>query len=201
MTKRQQIKRRLVREDLDLSPDLRVSRAVVDGDDLVAGRVPRRRHDDDGAVAEYVEVVVVEDYRLRVAQRVVCRRLDDALRAIAEHVIALGLLHDPCRVRERVGVARVVGMVVRQREVRDVARLVPGVIEAESLEEESFSAGLLEYPHYTRPVSFRGWDVPPILLSGHHAEIERWRKEAAIAKTRRNRPDLLNSELNKEHRK
>ncbi len=72
-----------------------------------------------------------------------------------------------------------------------VARLVPGVIEAESLEEESFSAGLLEYPHYTRPASFRGWDVPPILLSGHHAEIARWRHEQALAITRQRRPDLL----------
>ena len=72
-----------------------------------------------------------------------------------------------------------------------VARLVPGVIEAESLEEESFSAGLLEYPHYTRPASFRGWEVPPILLSGHHAEIARWRHEQALALTRQRRPDLL----------
>ena len=72
-----------------------------------------------------------------------------------------------------------------------VARLIPGVIEAESLEEESFSNGLLEYPHYTRPASFRGWEVPPILLSGHHAEIARWRHEQALALTRARRPDLL----------
>jgi tRNA (guanine37-N1)-methyltransferase len=72
-----------------------------------------------------------------------------------------------------------------------VARLIPGVIEAESLEEESFSAGLLEYPHYTRPASFRGWEVPPILLSGHHAEIARWRHQQALELTRERRPDLL----------
>jgi tRNA (guanine37-N1)-methyltransferase len=72
-----------------------------------------------------------------------------------------------------------------------VARLVPGVIEAESLEEESFSAGLLEYPHYTRPARFRDWEVPSILLSGHHAEIARWRHEQALALTRQRRPDLL----------
>lgn len=72
-----------------------------------------------------------------------------------------------------------------------VARLVPGVIEADSLEEESFSDGLLEYPHYTRPASFRGWEVPPVLVSGHHAEIARWRHEQALALTRERRPDLL----------
>lgn len=72
-----------------------------------------------------------------------------------------------------------------------VARLVPGVIEAESLEEESFSDGLLEYPHYTRPGSFRGWEVPPVLLSGHHSEIARWRHEQAVEVTRQRRPDLL----------
>ncbi len=72
-----------------------------------------------------------------------------------------------------------------------VARLIPGVIEAGSLEEESFSDGLLEYPHYTRPAGFRGWDAPPILLSGHHAEIARWRHERALELTRERRPDLL----------
>jgi len=75
-----------------------------------------------------------------------------------------------------------------------VARLAPGVIDAESLEEESFSDGLLEYPHYTRPASFRDWEVPPVLLSGHHAEIARWRREQALALTRRRRPDLLGAD-------
>ncbi len=72
-----------------------------------------------------------------------------------------------------------------------VYRLVEGVIKGESLEEESFTGGLLEYPHYTRPANFRGMDVPEILLSGHHAEIEKWRYEKRIEKTRRTRPDLL----------
>jgi tRNA (guanine37-N1)-methyltransferase len=72
-----------------------------------------------------------------------------------------------------------------------VGRLVPGVIEAASLEEESFSDGLLEYPHYTRPASFRGWDVPSILVSGHHAQIAAWRRERALELTRQRRPDLL----------
>lgn len=72
-----------------------------------------------------------------------------------------------------------------------VARLIPGVIDAASLAEESFSAGLLEYPQYTRPASYRGWDVPDILLSGHHAQIATWRRERSIELTRERRPDLL----------
>jgi len=72
-----------------------------------------------------------------------------------------------------------------------VGRLVPGVIKAESLADESFSAGLLEYPQFTRPRSFMDRDVPEILLSGHHGEIEKWRREQALEATRRKRPDLL----------
>lgn len=74
-----------------------------------------------------------------------------------------------------------------------VVRLLPGALGSEtSAVNDSFSDGLLDYPHYTRPVEFRGMRVPEVLLSGHHAEIERWRREQALLKTRRNRPDLLN---------
>lgn len=74
-----------------------------------------------------------------------------------------------------------------------VTRLVPGVIgREESHEQDSFGDdGILDHPHYTRPAEFRGMRVPETLLSGNHAEIERWRREAALEKTRRNRPDLL----------
>jgi tRNA (guanine37-N1)-methyltransferase len=73
-----------------------------------------------------------------------------------------------------------------------VVRLLPGALGSDtSAVFESFSEGLLDYPHYTRPPEFRGMKVPDVLLSGNHAEIERWRREAAIEKTRRNRPDLL----------
>jgi tRNA (guanine37-N1)-methyltransferase len=72
-----------------------------------------------------------------------------------------------------------------------VSRLIPGVLgDDESAAEESFSAGLLEYPHYTRPADFRGMKVPEVLLSGHHAEIEKWRSEQARRRTRERRPDL-----------
>jgi tRNA (guanine37-N1)-methyltransferase len=73
-----------------------------------------------------------------------------------------------------------------------VTRLVPGVVgKEESLERESFEDGALDHPHYTRPSEFRGMAVPDVLLSGNHAEVERWRREASREKTRRNRPDLL----------
>jgi len=73
-----------------------------------------------------------------------------------------------------------------------IARLVPGVLGHEySAADDSFSAGLLEAPQYTRPAEFRGWKVPDVLLSGNHAEIAAWRKEQALKHTRENRPDLL----------
>lgn len=76
-----------------------------------------------------------------------------------------------------------------------VSRLVPGVIgREESLARESFEDGLLDHPHYTRPREFRGLVVPEVLVSGDHAAVERWRREAARAKTARNRPDLLGDE-------
>lgn len=75
-----------------------------------------------------------------------------------------------------------------------VVRLLPGALGSDtSAVYESFSEGLLDYPQYTRPPEFKGMKVPEVLLSGNHAEIERWRREAALAKTRRNRPDLLQS--------
>ena len=73
-----------------------------------------------------------------------------------------------------------------------VARLLPGVLgDDESSRDESFSAGLLEYPQYTRPAEFRGMKVPEVLLSGNHAEIEKWRREQAKLRTEKQRPDLL----------
>lgn len=72
-----------------------------------------------------------------------------------------------------------------------VGRLVPGVIEADSHESDSFADGLLEGPHYTRPEQFRDASVPPVLLSGHHAEVARWRRVEALRRTLARRPDLL----------
>ena len=72
-----------------------------------------------------------------------------------------------------------------------VTRLLPGAIDAASTVEESFSAGLLEYPQYTRPAEFQGRGVPDVLVSGHHEAVRRWRHEAALERTRLRRPDLL----------
>jgi tRNA (guanine37-N1)-methyltransferase len=84
------------------------------------------------------------------------------------------------------------GEVAAMAVVEAVARLVPGVMgNAESAADESFTSGLLEYPQFTRPSAFRGWDVPDVLRSGDHARIDRWRLAAALDRTQRQRPDLL----------
>mgnify|MGYP005779414721 FL=1 len=75
-----------------------------------------------------------------------------------------------------------------------VSRYIDGVLNQESIKEESFSQGLLEYPQYTRPEIFEGEKVPEILLSGHHENIEKWRKEQALKITKQKRPDLLKKE-------
>ncbi|HUP28482.1 MAG TPA: tRNA (guanosine(37)-N1)-methyltransferase TrmD [Chloroflexia bacterium] len=72
-----------------------------------------------------------------------------------------------------------------------VARLVPGVLAEGSAEDESHAGGLLEYPQYTRPPEFRGWRVPPVLLSGHHAQVAAWRRREALRRTLLRRPELL----------
>lgn len=73
-----------------------------------------------------------------------------------------------------------------------VVRLLPGALgDGESAHHDSFTTGLLDHAHYTRPAEFRGWKVPEILLSGHHEEIARWRAEDALQRTRKRRPDLL----------
>ncbi|WP_334073009.1 MULTISPECIES: tRNA (guanosine(37)-N1)-methyltransferase TrmD [Paenibacillus] len=76
--------------------------------------------------------------------------------------------------------------------IDSVTRLLPGVLGNEmSAVTDSFSTGMLEYPHYTRPVEFRGWKVPDILLSGHHANVADWRRKEALRRTWQRRPDLL----------
>ncbi len=84
-----------------------------------------------------------------------------------------------------------------------VSRLIPGVLgSSQSVEEESFSEGLLEYPHYTRPQVYEGFKVPEVLLSGNHKEIEEWRKKESLLNTLKKRPDLLKDvDLTLEERK
>ncbi|ORC31868.1 tRNA (guanosine(37)-N1)-methyltransferase TrmD [Marispirochaeta aestuarii] len=104
-------------------------------------------------------------------QRIIDRYVDDEV-CVGDYVLSSG---------------EVAAMVITDA----VYRLREGIISAESLEEESFSDGLLEYPHYTRPEVFEGEKVPEILLSGHHEKIREWRMRQRLAKTLRNRPDLL----------
>lgn len=72
-----------------------------------------------------------------------------------------------------------------------VVRHLPGALKDESVDDESFATGLLDGPHYTRPEAWRGRGVPPVLLSGHHAQIARWRREQALLRTARQRPELI----------
>ena len=75
--------------------------------------------------------------------------------------------------------------------IDSVSRYIDGVIKEESIEEESFSNGLLEYPQYTRPETFLGEKVPEVLLSGHHENIRKWRREKSLQNTYKKRPELL----------
>ncbi|QHT60627.1 tRNA (guanosine(37)-N1)-methyltransferase TrmD [Paenibacillus lycopersici] len=86
--------------------------------------------------------------------------------------------------------------------IDSIVRLLPGVLGNEtSAVTDSFSTGLLEHPHYTRPAVFRGWEVPEVLLSGHHANVEVWRRRQSILRTLERRPELLeNVELTKKER-
>lgn len=84
-----------------------------------------------------------------------------------------------------------------------VARLIPGVLgDPDGAEDDSHASGLLEYPHYTRPPEFRGWSVPDVLLSGNHAGVNKWRRQQALLRTLKQRPDMLEkTELTEADRK
>jgi tRNA (guanine37-N1)-methyltransferase len=113
-----------------------------------------------------------------------CGRYEGVDARVREH-----LVDDELSVGDYVlGGGEVAAMVV----LEVVARLVPGVMgNEESATDESFTDGLLEYPQYTRPAEFRGWEVPEVLVSGDHARIARWRRAQSIARTLEARPDLL----------
>lgn len=87
--------------------------------------------------------------------------------------------------------------------IDSIVRLLPGAIgDPKGAQDDSHSSGLLEYPHYTRPAEFRGWEVPEVLASGDHARIERWRREQALLRTYQRRPDLLEkADLSEEDQK
>jgi len=113
-----------------------------------------------------------------------CGRYEGVDERVREH-----LVDDELSIGDYVlGGGEVAAMVVLEA----VGRLVPGVMGNDSsADEESFSDGLLEYPHYTRPADLRGWAVPDVLRSGDHGKVDRWRRAQALERTRRRRPDLL----------
>ena len=119
------------------------------------------------------EIVIICGRYEGIDQRIIDLYVDDEI-SIGDYVISSG---------------EVASLVL----IDSVYRLCEGVITKESLEEESFQNSLLEYPHYTRPEVFQGRVVPDILLSGHHANIEKWRLKKQLEKTKANRPDLLKS--------
>src|SRR5437773_4280070 len=122
-------------------------------------------------LAEARELLLISGHYEGFDERVRERLADDEL-SIGDYVLTNGALP---------------AMVI----IDAVTRLLPGVLgDDASADEESFSQGLLEYPHYTRPADFRGWKVPEVLLSGNHADIAKWRREQALLRTKQRRPDL-----------
>ena len=165
-------------------PEARRRKALLSAQGKLFDQADARR------LSEYDEVVLLCGRYEGVDERVVERGLVDEELSVGSFVLSGG--------------EWAAGMVVDS-----VARLLPGVLGNEaSSRRESFSAddagrvGILDYPHYTRPADFRGWATPEVLLSGDHERIRQWRRRAALEKTLRNRPDLLeDAGLTKEDRR
>jgi tRNA (guanine37-N1)-methyltransferase len=140
---------------------------------------PAGRRLDQKLAAEYAReqhLIILCGHYEGVDQRVIDQLVDDEI-SIGDYVLTNG------------AIAAAVF-------VDAVVRLIPGVLgDEDSAADDSFANGLLEFPQYTRPVEFRGWRVPDILLSGNHAAIAKWRAEQSLEKTKRTRPDLLGGDL------
>lgn len=137
---------------------------------------PCGRRFDQNIAQEYAtrggHIVFLSGHYEGVDQRILDHLVDDEI-SIGDYVLTNGVI-SACVV------------------VDAIVRLLPGVLgDDASATDDSFASGLLEFPHYTRPFDFRGWKVPDILLSGHHSNIAKWRREQAIARTLERRPDLL----------
>lgn len=122
-------------------------------------------------LAQYEELVLLCGHYEGIDERVIEEIVTDEI-SIGDYVLTGGELP---------------AMVV----IDTISRMVDGVLNKESIEEESFTNGLLEYPQYTRPEEFLGKKVPDVLLSGHHANIKKWREEMSLERTKKKRPDLL----------
>jgi tRNA (guanine37-N1)-methyltransferase len=127
---------------------------------------------------------VAESYSRTQSVVLICGRYEGVDERVVEH-----LIDDELSIGDYVlSGGEIPAMVV----VEAVTRLIPGALGCEeSAQRESFADGLLDYPHYTRPAEYRGMKVPDVLLSGNHAEIERWRRSEALRKTLQRRPDLI----------
>lgn len=127
-----------------------------------------------------------KELSLRTRLILICGRYEGVDQRVADHLI-----------EEEISIGDFVlsgGELAAAVVVDAVSRLVPGVVgRSESVLEESFMDGLLDYPHYTRPADFRGLKIPEVLLTGDHTKIRDWRRGQALLRTRRNRPDLLRS--------
>jgi tRNA (guanine37-N1)-methyltransferase len=130
---------------------------------------------------------VAEEYSRKQRLVLICGRYEGVDERVVEH-----LSTDELSIGDYVlSGGEIPAMVV----VDAVTRLIPGALGCgESAQRESFIDGLLDYPHYTRPADYRGMKVPEVLLSGNHAEIDRWRRDEALKKTQRRRPDLIGNE-------
>lgn len=138
---------------------------------LMSPRGRRFEQREAGGLAQLDRMVFIAGHYEGVDQRVIDELVTDEI-SIGDYVLSSGEL---------------AAMVVCDC----VVRLIPGALAEGSAADESFSSGLLEYPQYTRPASYRGLEAPPVLLSGHHGEVEKWRHERALELTRARRPDLL----------
>jgi tRNA (guanine37-N1)-methyltransferase len=123
-------------------------------------------------LAREEELILLSGHYEGIDQRVADHLVDDEI-SIGDYVLTSGVLP---------------ALVVTDA----IVRLIPGVLgDADSAAQDSFAAGILDHPHYTRPADYKGWKVPEVLLGGNHAAIDKWRHEGALEATRRRRPDLL----------
>jgi tRNA (guanine37-N1)-methyltransferase len=127
---------------------------------------------------------IVRDYAMAEHLILLCGHYEGVDQRVADH-----LVDDEISIGDYILTNGVLGALVL---TDAIVRLIPGVLgDDQSAVTESFETGLLDHPHYTRPVEFNGWDVPPILLSGNHGSIATWRAEQALEATKKRRPDLL----------
>jgi tRNA (guanine37-N1)-methyltransferase len=156
-----------------------VEQLATDGDDAGPGRIILMTPQGEPFSQERARELAQEDHLV-----FLCGRYEGVDERVREHLVTDEL---------SIGDYVLTGGELPALVVLDaVARLIPGVLgDEESPKQDSFTDDLLEYPHYTRPADFRGWTVPDVLLSGHHEEVDRWRRRQSLLRTLVRRPDLF----------